>query len=80
MQQYVWYTKFMFNQEGDDPVPTMDDFNRERRFFKITEVRDFVVKSLDNYYEMFINKNNEFEDYTKSYDATLFPINITTEG
>lgn len=33
-QQYVWYKKFILNDDGDD-VPVFDDFNREKRYFTI---------------------------------------------
>jgi len=32
----------MWNIDGDDPVPTMGDFNRERRFFRVSEVLGFA--------------------------------------
>ena len=53
----------MWNQEGDDPVPTMGDFNRERRFFRISEVIEFATTSVDKYEALSSNKEDEFEDY-----------------
>ena len=56
-QQYVWYTKFLAVD-----VPIMDDFNREKRIFTISDLRDFMTGTLDNYYDMF-NSSVEFENY-----------------
>ena len=80
-QQYVWYKKFMWNQDEED-VPVMDDFNRERRFFTIGEMKEFMTTSLNNYYSMF-NSPDEFEDYSSGdykdgqiIDAKMFVIKI----
>jgi len=51
------------NAEGED-VPTMDDFNREKRIFTVDALQKFVKTCLHNYYGMNITKTNEFEDYT----------------
>lgn len=50
-QQYVWYKKFLLNGEDED-VPVMDDFNRQKRLFSVSEVLDFVDASMTNYYAM----------------------------
>jgi hypothetical protein len=42
----------------------MDDFNREKRIFTISDLRDFMTGTLDNYYDMF-NSSVEFENYNK---------------
>ena len=47
----------------DDPVPTMGDFNRERRFFTVGEVTKFATTSLENYYSLRDKAEDEFEDY-----------------
>ena len=62
----------MWNSPGeseDDPVPTMGDFNRERRFFTVSEVLAFADKSLENYYNLKDNAEDEFEDYVLSDEA-----------
>lgn len=41
-QQLVWYQKFLWNMDGDDGVPVMDDFERVRRFYTTQELADFV--------------------------------------
>ena len=51
------------NADGED-VPTMDDFNREKRIFTVDALQQFVKTCLSNYYGMQITKTNEFEDYT----------------
>jgi len=55
----------------------MDDFNRAKRLFKVDEVKEFITLSLDNYYEMF-DSSDEFEDYEKNENASLFMININS--
>ena len=40
----------------------MDDFNRQKRLFKVDEVKEFMSTSLNNYYDMF-NNPDEFENY-----------------
>lgn len=57
----MWYKKFLLNGE-DEEVPTMDDFNREKRFFTVNEVKEFANTSLNNYYGM-KESADEFEDY-----------------
>jgi len=66
----------MWNGEGDDPVPVMDDFNREKRIFTVAELRTFVKTSLTNYYAMFGDDNDEFEQYIKHDDAAFFYITM----
>ena len=46
-------------------VPVNDDFNREKRIFTISDLREFMTKTLDNYYDMFTDEGEdvEFEDY-----------------
>jgi hypothetical protein len=66
----------------DDDVPVMDDFNRKKRIFTIEELKAFTIKSLDNYYEMFEEGNNEFENYktlnvTKPPELRVFSLNGT---
>lgn len=53
----------MWNMDGDDPVPTMGDFNRERRFFRISEVMDFAKASIEKYEALSTEGQDEFEDY-----------------
>lgn len=65
-QSLVWYTKFMWNEDGDDEVPVMDDFNRIKLIFTTLELEEFVEKSLQEYYKMFENADNEFENYKMS--------------
>jgi hypothetical protein len=48
-QQFVWYKKFLLNQDGED-VPTMDDFNRQKRLFTVKQLQTFVNTALTNYY------------------------------
>jgi len=60
----------------DDPVPTMGDFNRERRFFTVSEVIAFADKSLDLYYNLTKNAGDEFEDYELPNDAEFFAIDM----
>ena len=45
----------------------MDDFNREKRIFTISDLRDFMGATLDNYYNMFDDNlgSVEFEHYEK---------------
>ena len=59
----MWFTKFL---KAD--VPIMDDFNREKRIFTISDLREFMTDTLDNYYDMF-NSSVEFENYNKMNDA-----------
>lgn len=47
----------------------MGDFNRERRFFTVSEVLAFADKSLENYYNLKDNAEDEFEDYVLSDEA-----------
>ena len=56
----MWYTKFLMAD-----VPVNDDFNREKRIFTISDLRKFMTKTLDNYYDMFTDEGEdvEFEDY-----------------
>lgn len=67
-QQFVWYSKFILNDDDDDPVPVMDDFNREKRFFTVNDLKEFVKKSLDNYSAMRDDPDNEFEEYNITDD------------
>ena len=54
----------------------MDDFNREKRFFTISDLKEFMTTCLNNYYSM-NNSNEEFENYnTKNNNATLWRINM----
>ena len=53
----------MWNLADDDAVPTMGDFNRERRFFRISEVIEFATTSIEKYEALVSNKDDEFEDY-----------------
>jgi len=57
----VWYKKLILNAEGED-VPVLDDFNREKRFFNVAELKTFANTSLGNYYAM-NNSASEFENY-----------------
>jgi hypothetical protein len=52
----------------------MDDFNREHRIFTISELREFMNDTLNNYYDMFDDEGEEveFENYSKSRDASIF--------
>ena len=55
----------------------MDDFNREKRFFTIDEVKDFAQLSLNNYYMMNDSvanpeASNQFENYLLRKNASLF--------
>ena len=43
----------------------MGDFNRERRFFRISEVIGFATTSIEKYEALFSNKEDEFEDYVQ---------------
>ena len=70
----MWYKKFLLNGKDED-VPVMDDFNREKRFFMVTELKEFINTSLDNYYSM-ENSDSEFEDYTLLRNASLFIISM----
>ena len=75
----------MWNEEGEDPVPVMDDFNREKRIFTVAELRSFVNQSLTNYYAMFAPDNDEFEQYINHTQAAFFyitmdPANQTAES
>ena len=76
-QIYVWYKKFLLNAKEEE-VPTMDDFNRQKRLFKVDEVKAFMNTSLDNYYDMFDNsdefENYQFDDYVGN--ASLFVISL----
>ena len=81
----MWYKKFMWNI-GDEDVPVMDDFNRERRFFTIGETLDFMNTSINNYYGMF-DSSDEFEDYSsgevddgKVAPASMFVISIDSQN
>lgn len=56
--------------DGDDSVPFMDDFERERRFFTTQDLKDFVNISLTNYYDMF-NDENEFLNYKQNNDKNV---------
>ena len=62
----------MWNGADDDPVPTMGDFNRERRFFTVSEVMKFATTSLENYYNLAKNADDEFEDYKLVGQAEFF--------
>ena len=53
----------------------MDDFNREKRLFTVTELKDFVNVTLSNYYGM-TNSTSEFEDYTLQNDAQMFAVSM----
>ena len=53
----------------------MDDFNREKRFFTIADLKDFMKTCLDNYYSM-SNSDDEFENYDIKNNATLWRINM----
>jgi hypothetical protein len=57
----------------DEEVPVMDDFNREKRLFTVSELKDFVNTTLVNYFGM-ENSTNEFEDYTLEHNATMFVV------
>ena len=61
-QQYVWYKKFL-----DIDVPVNDDFNREKRIFTIGEepdgLKDFMTTTLDNYYDLRDESDDQFEQY-----------------
>lgn len=57
----MFYKKFLLNAP-DDEVPVSDDFNREKRFFSVKDLKKFSITSLDNYYAMNMNAT-EFENY-----------------
>lgn len=80
-QQFVWYSKFILNDEDDDPVPVMDDFNREKRFFTVDDLKEFVNTSLNNYQDMKDDPDNEFEEYVIAEDEKpqLFTITLNTQ-
>jgi hypothetical protein len=42
--------------------------------FTVTQVKEFANTSLANYYQMFSESEDEFEDYVKENDASLFII------
>ena len=62
----MWFTKFL---KAD--VPIMDDFNREKRIFTISDLREFMTDTLDNYYDMF-NSSVEFENYNKNFSILFY--------
>lgn len=78
-QQFVWYKKFLLNT-GDEDVPVMDDFNREKRLFSVNEVKDFVGVSMENYYNMRDASDDEFEDYKLNNNARLFVISMDSKN
>lgn len=57
----MFYRKFLLNGP-DEGVPVADDFNREKRFFTIKDLRDYTTTSLDNYFAMNMS-SSEFENY-----------------
>jgi hypothetical protein len=67
-QQYVWYSKFILNNQGED-VPVSDDFNRAKRYFSVVDLLAHINRSLNNYYDMKDNPDNDFEDYAISNNA-----------
>jgi hypothetical protein len=65
----------LLNGEDED-VPVMDDFNREKRFFTISDLKEFMKKSLNNYYTM-NDSPDEFENYeTNTNSASLWRISM----
>lgn len=59
----------------------MDDFNREKRIFTISELKDFMEKTLDNYYNMFDDTGSvEFENYEMGHNATVFVLKLDNTG
>ena len=44
----------------------MDDFNRAKRLFTIDDLQTFTNTSLNNYYGMFDDVDQEFEDYSQT--------------
>lgn len=57
----------------------MDDFNREKRFFTVDDVKDFINVSLTNYYDMRDESDDEFEDYEITNNAKLFVLSMDSE-
>ena len=56
----------------------MDDFNREKRWFTIGEVKEFAEISLNNYYQM--NQSaEEFENYDVTRNASLFILSLNPD-
>ena len=53
----------------------MDDFNREKRFFNVEELKTFVNVSLNNFYAM-NQSSSEFENYIMTQNAKLFVITL----
>jgi len=76
----MWLKKFVLIDDDED-IETYGDINIDKRLFTVTQVKDFVKTSLDNYYGMF-GDDDEFNDYEieNNADPSMFTLGFMVKN